>query len=92
MGADMFMAKTRRSPMSILSRKQAIRCVSCGYSGLSRIEGTRIGPTVMIGLLIVLSFCCWPLFLVTLVYALWAVLRPTEHQCPKCWSSATVPS
>ena len=83
---------TRRSPVSILSRKQAIRCFSCGYSGLSRIKGTRIGPLVMIGLLVVFSICCWPLFLVTGLYVLWAVLTPTEHQCPKCWSSNTVPS
>jgi len=78
--------------VSILSPRQAIRCVNCGYVGFSRIKGTRTGPLVMIGLMLVFSFCCWPLFLVTGIYALWALLTPTEHQCPKCWSTSTVPS
>jgi hypothetical protein len=46
----------------------------------------------MIALMLVFSICCWPLFLVTGAYVLWALFTPTEHQCPMCWSSLTVPS
>jgi hypothetical protein len=71
--------------MSILAKRQHIRCSGCSYLGPSRIEGTRSKPLIMTGLLTGLAFCSWPIAFLAGPYALWAVCKPAQHVCPQCW-------
>jgi hypothetical protein len=68
-----------------------ITCPNCTFDGKAKAKGTGCGLWLLFGVLVLLSFAFWPLFIAAGPMFLWLLLKPADQICPRCKFANPVP-
>ena len=68
-----------------------IYCRNCNYEGYARLKASGCLPWIKLLALFFVSFLFWPLLIVTALFLIHILLRPSRLICPKCGWEHSIP-